>query len=78
MSPGAPRTIRWSIYSHILTNIASMVALSFIMQGVVTLSSSPIPAQKAQTRGADVLVRHAPLGEGDAPGQLQAATIGCR
>jgi uncharacterized protein len=31
------RTIRWSVYSHILTNIASMVALSFVMQGVVTL-----------------------------------------
>jgi hypothetical protein len=31
------RTIRWSVYSHILTNIAGMAAITFIMQGVVTL-----------------------------------------
>ena len=31
------RTIRWSVYSHIAANIASMAAITFIMQGVVTL-----------------------------------------
>ncbi len=31
------RTIRWSVYSHIATNIASMAAISFIIQDIVTL-----------------------------------------